>query len=118
MKMKKFFLIAAFLLSALLLSCSHVTENGVDESETGIRILLNIDFSKTVMPSGFVNATYTLTGTHNGESTVLVENKSASDLQTQILWLEGGSWTFTLDAYVNSTKIATSTLSNQTINSS
>ena len=115
---KRFFLVAALLTSALLLGCSPVVEKEADESDAGVRVQLSIGLSRTVMPSGFLNATYTLTGTHSGESSVLIENKSAADLQTQTLWLEGGTWSFTLDAYVNSVKIATAALSNQSISSS
>ena len=115
---KRFFLVAALLISALLLGCSPVVEKEADESDAGVRVQLSIGLSRTVMPSGFLNATYTLTGTHSGENSVLIENKSAADLQTQTLWLEGGTWSFTLDAYVNSVKIATAALSNQSISSS
>lgn len=119
---RRFFLGAAvlagalLLVSALFLSCSLAEESSGD-STGGVRVALNIALSRTVMPTGFLNATYTLTGTHSGESTVLIENKSASDLQSTVLWLESGSWSFTLDAYVDSTKVATATLANQTISS-
>ncbi len=115
---KKILQSVAFLISVLLLGCSSVDEKEAVGSNDGVRVQLDIGFSRTVMPSGFLNATYTLTGTHLGESCVLIENKSAADLQTQTLWLEGGTWSFTLDAYANSIKIARATLSNKTISSS
>ncbi|MBR1404403.1 MAG: InlB B-repeat-containing protein [Treponema sp.] len=115
---KRFFLGAALLISVLFLGCSLATEKETDEENGGVRVQLNIGFARTVMPSGFLNATYTLTGTHSGESTVLIKDKSALDLQKQTVWLEGGTWSFTLDAYNGSTKIATATLSDQTISSS
>lgn len=107
------------LMGIVFTGCSFIEQNSVDTSDGGVRVQLNVALSgsRTVMPSGFLNAKYTLTGVHSGESRVLIENKSAADLQSQVLWLEGGSWSFTLDAYVNSVKKATATLSNQTISS-
>ena len=115
---KRIFLGMALLISALLLGCSPVAEKETDENESGVRVQLNIGLARTVMPSGFLNATYTLTGIHSGESRVLISNKSAADLQSQTLWLEGGTWSFSLDAYADSVKIATATLANQNISSS
>lgn|GEM_PF-4247102 len=115
---KRIFLGMALLISALLLGCSPVAEKETDENESGVRVQLNIGLARTVMPSGFLNATYTLTGIHSGEGRVLISNKSAVDLQSQTLWLEGGTWSFSLDAYADSVKIATATLANQNISSS
>lgn len=115
---KRIFLGMALLISALLLGCSPVAEKETDENESGVRVQLNIGLARTVMPSGFLNAKYTLTGIHSGESRVLISNKSAADLQSQTLWLEGGTWSFSLDAYADSVKIATATLANQNISSS
>lgn len=117
MKKRNLFFTAIMILAVIFSGCSNMLENTEKTNSQGVRVRLNIGMGRTVVPSGFLNAKYTLTGTHGGESTVLAENKTASELQTLIFWLESGTWSFTLDAYVGSTKKGTASISNKTISS-
>jgi hypothetical protein len=118
MKKQNLLFTAVAMLAVLFSGCSNLTEKTDGTSGEGIKVQLHIGMERTVAPSGFLNAEYTLTGTHSGENRILAENKTAAQLQSQVFWLESGTWSFTLDAYVGSTKKGTATISSQSISSS
>lgn len=118
MKKQNVFYGILLMFSILFFGCSNLNEKTEESESQGVKFQIDIGMERTVVPSGFLNAKYTLTGNYGGESKTLAENKSISELQTQVFWLEKGIWSFTLDAYVDSAKKGTATISNQNISSS
>lgn len=118
MKKQNVFYGILLMFSILFFGCSNLSGKTEESESQGVKFQIDIGMERTVVPSGFLNAKYTLTGNYGGESKTLAENKSISELQTQVFWLEKGTWSFTLDAYVDSAKKGTATISNQNISSS
>lgn len=118
MKKQNVFYGILLMFSILFFGCSNLSGKTEESESQGVKFQIAIGMERTVVPSGFLNAKYTLTGNYGGENKTLAENKSISELQTQVFWLEKGIWSFTLDAYVDSAKKGTATISNQNISSS
>lgn len=118
MKKQNVFYGILLMFSILFFGCSNLSGKTEESESQGVKFQIDIGMERTVVPSGFLNAKYTLTGNYGGESKTLAENKSISELQTQVFWLESGIWSFTLEAYVDSAKKGTATISNQNISSS
>lgn len=118
MKKQNVFYGILLMFSILFFGCSNLSGKTEEAKSQGVKFQIDIGMERTVVPSGFLNAKYTLTGNFGGESKTLAENKSISELQTQVFWLESGIWSFTLEAYVDSAKKGTATISNQNISSS
>ncbi len=103
------FLISLFIFFSCNLQNKQLQESSLDDESTAVKICLNFDGSRQVMPASYVASEYKLKGTYNSKETVWTYN-SLSKLQSATLYLNYGDWSFTLEAYSNNILIASDTI--------
>jgi uncharacterized repeat protein (TIGR02543 family) len=119
MSLRKNFIFVFIIIGIISLCSCQMDLNDTIQKKSNtnytVRIIVSAS-NRTILPTGFVGASYTLAGVFSDNSTKTWTFTSLSDLQSASIQLLSGTWTFTLDAVMNNNTVASARIS-QTITS-